>query len=116
MNFDGTEEQRLLAASIERFIARDYSFEARRRIVASEDGYSRDVWKTLADLGLLGLSIPSDFGGLGGDTRDLASVMEAVGGALMVEPLLATMIGAHLIAQAGSSTQKNMLLPRIAMG
>ena len=53
MNFDPSEEQRLFAASIERFVARDYTFETRRHVVASHDGYSRDVWAALADLGLL---------------------------------------------------------------
>ena len=59
MNFDPSEEQRLFAASIERFVARDYGFDARRRIVASPEGYSREAWKILADLGLIGLAIPA---------------------------------------------------------
>ena len=62
MNFNASEEQRLLAASIERFIARDYGFDARRRIVASSDGYSRAIWKTLAELGWLGLAVPAELG------------------------------------------------------
>ena len=52
MDLDPSEEQRLLAASIERFVERDYAFETRRRIVASPDGYSQDVWRTMADVSL----------------------------------------------------------------
>ncbi len=100
MNLDPSEEQRLLAASIERFVERDYEFEARRRIVASPDGYSQDVWQTLAELGLLGLPLPAAYGGFGGGAMDTVSLMEAIGGALIVEPWLATVaLGAQLIAR-----------------
>src|SRR5690242_19361240 len=116
MNFDSSEEQRLLAASIERFLTRDYSFEARRRIVASPDGYSRDAWKTLANLGLPALAVAADFGGLGGSARDVAGVMEAMGHALIVEPFLATVVGARIIATAASANQRQALLPPIAAG
>jgi len=116
MNFDPSEEQRLLAASVDRFVTRDYGFEARRRIVASADGYSRDVWKTLADLGLLGLAIPTEFGGLGGTAVELAGVMEAIGRALIVEPLPATVLAARIVAAAGSVAQKKTWLPAIAAG
>jgi alkylation response protein AidB-like acyl-CoA dehydrogenase len=116
MNFDLSEEQRLLAASIERFIARDYGFDARRRIVASPEGYSREAWKTLADLGLIGLAIPAELGGLGGCAADLASVMEAIGAALIVEPFLATALGARIVVKSGSAAQQRELLPPIAAG
>ena len=66
MNFDPSEEQQLLAASIRRFLAREYDFAKRRTIVASREGWSRDVWAGLAQLGLLGLSLPGEFGGFGG--------------------------------------------------
>ena len=88
MNFDPSEEQRLFAASIERFVARDYTFEARRRIVASHDGYSRDAWAAFAELGLIGVAIPAEYGGLGGGAVDLTTVMEAVGEALIVTSTL----------------------------
>ena len=63
MNFERTEEQQLLAESIRRFVERDYDFEARGAIVASREGWSRDVWNSLAQLGLLGLSFPAEYGG-----------------------------------------------------
>ena len=116
MNFNASEEQRLLTASIERFIARDYGFDARRRIVASSDGYSRAIWKTLAELGWLGLTVPTELGGLGGGAADLAAVMDAIGSALIVEPFLATALATRIICKAGSSAQKNDLLPAIAAG
>ena len=116
MNFDPSEEQRLFAASIERFVARDYTFETRRHVVASHDGYSRDVWAALADLGLLAVAIPTEYGGLGGGAGDLTSVMEAIGEALIVEPFLGTVMGSRFVARTGTLEQKNSLLPAVASG
>jgi alkylation response protein AidB-like acyl-CoA dehydrogenase len=117
VNFDYSEEQQLLAASVRRFVEKQYDFEARRRIVAAAQGCSAEVWATLAELGLLGLPLPGEFGGFDGGAVDLMSVMEAFGEALVVEPFLATVgLGAQFIARAGSDAQKRALLPRIAAG
>ena len=117
MNFDNNEEQRLLAASIARFVERDYAFTTRRKIIASEGGYSGDVWKTLADLGLLGLPLPSEFGGFGGGAVEVAPVLEAIGEALIVEPYLATIgLGARFLARAGTLAQKQRILPAVVEG
>jgi alkylation response protein AidB-like acyl-CoA dehydrogenase len=121
MNLDPSEEQRLLAASIERFVERDYSFEARRTIVASPDGYSQDVWRTMAELGLLGLPLPTADGGFGGGAMDTVSLMQAIGGALIVEPWLATVgLGAQLIARGPDdelrNEQRRRILPAVAEG
>ena len=66
MNFDYNEEQQLLADSVRRFLARDYDFEARRRIVASREGYSAQVWAAFAQMGLTGLPFAAEHGGFGG--------------------------------------------------
>ena len=117
MNFDYNEEQRLLAESVRRFVAQDYSFEARRRILATPEGQSAAVWKTLAELGLLGLPIDPEHGGFGGRAVDMMSTMEAIGEALMVEPYLATVgLGARMITLAGSDDQKALILPAIVEG
>ena len=90
MNFDYNEEQQLLAASIRRFLDKDYTFEARKKIVASSEGYSEAISSTFAEIGLLGLPFSPDVGGFGGSAVDLMSVMEAIGEALVVEPYLST--------------------------
>jgi alkylation response protein AidB-like acyl-CoA dehydrogenase len=117
MNFDASEEQQLFAASIARFVERDYTFDRRRRIVASPDGFSRDVWRTMAEMGLLGLPLPVAYGGLGGGAMDAMSLMDAIGAALIVEPWLATVaLGAQLIARGGSEAQRQRMLPAVAEG
>ena len=66
MNFDYSEEQQLLAESVRRFVEKDYTFEARKRIVDSPSGWSESVWKSMADIGLLGIPLPAEHGGFGG--------------------------------------------------
>jgi alkylation response protein AidB-like acyl-CoA dehydrogenase len=117
MNFDPTEEQQLLAASIARFVERDYTFEIRRAIVASADGYSPHVWRTMAELGLLGLPLPAEYGGFGGGALDAISLMSAIGDALVVEPWLATVgLAAQLVVRGASEAQKQRILPAVADG
>ena len=117
MNFDYNEEQRLLADSIRRFIAKDYGFEARRKIVASREGYSPAAWETFAGIGLLGLPFSSDYGGFGGGALDMMSVMEAIGEGLMVEPYLSTVgLAAQLVARSATQAQKEKILPQVIEG
>jgi len=100
MNFDYNEEQRLLADSVRRFLAKDYDFERRRQIVASEQGWSASAWSTFAEMGLTGLPFPAEHGGFGGGAVDLMGVMEAFGEALVVEPYLATLMGGLAVARS----------------
>ena len=117
MNFDYNEEQQLLADSVRRFLAKDYDFETRRKIVASAEGWSPAVWTQFAEMGLTGLPFSPDYGGFGGGAVDLMGVMEAAGDALLVEPYLATVgLGAQFVARAGSDAQKKAILPAIVEG
>jgi alkylation response protein AidB-like acyl-CoA dehydrogenase len=116
MKFDFNEEQQLVADSVHRFVQQEYGFEARRKIVASAEGWSRDIWAKIAEIGLLGLPLPTEYGGFGGRAVDLVSVMEAFGDALLVEPYLSTIVAARLVARRGSEAQKAELLPAVAEG
>jgi alkylation response protein AidB-like acyl-CoA dehydrogenase len=116
MNFDYNEEQQLLADSVRRFLAKDYAFEARKKIVASKEGWSAQVWAQLAEMGLTGLPFSPDYGGFGGGAVDLMGIMEAAGDALVVEPYLPTLMGGQLVARAGSDAQKKANLPAVVEG
>ncbi len=117
MNFDYSEEQKLLADSVRRFLGKDYDFEARKKIVASSDGWSEAIWAKLAEVGVLALALPADHGGFGGGAMDLMPSLEAMGEALVVEPVLPTVgLAARLIARGASDAQKAALLPAIAEG
>src|SRR5690242_17759551 len=101
MNFAFTDEQKLLADSVARFVAKDYAFEARRKLLASEEGWSRDAWKIFAELGWLAAPFAEDQGGLGGGPVEAAIVMENFGKGLVLEPYLPTVILAGSLLAAG---------------
>ena len=117
MKFDYSEEQQLLADTVKRFIANDYGFEARKKIVASPQGASDAAWTTFADIGLLGLPFSPDHGGFGGGAVDMMSVMEAMGEGLVVEPYLSTVgVGGQFVARGGSAAQKREIIPAVVEG
>jgi alkylation response protein AidB-like acyl-CoA dehydrogenase len=112
MNFDYNEEQQLLADSVRRYLQKDYDFEARKKIVASKEGWSAKAWATFAEMGITGLPFSTDYGGFGGGAVDLMGVMEAFGEALVVEPYLPTVVAARLIAHS----KKNEVLSAVVEG
>jgi pimeloyl-CoA dehydrogenase small subunit len=117
MDFELSEEQRLLKDSVERLFADRYDFETRKRFMASADGWSRDAWKQYAELGLLGLPFDEKHGGFGGGPVETMIVTEAMGRALALEPYLATVVLAGgLLRHAGNEAQRSALLPKIADG
>ena len=115
MNFDYNEEQQLLADSVRRYLGKAYDFESRKKIVAGA-GWSAEAWAQFAEMGLTGLVVPAEQGGFGGGAVDLMGVMEAFGEALVVEPYVATVLAARLVARAGSDAQKQAILPAVAEG
>ena len=117
MDFRYTEEQSALQETLRRWIARDYDFERRRALAASPLGYSADAWASYADLGLLALPFPEEFGGLGGSSVDIMAVMELVGEGLLLEPYLSTVVlCGGILRDAASRSMKEALLPEIAAG
>jgi pimeloyl-CoA dehydrogenase small subunit len=117
MDFELSEEQRLLKDSVERLTTQRYDFEARRKYMKEADGWSRALWKQYVDLGLTALPFAEEHGGIGGGPVETMIVMEAFGGALTLEPYLATVIlGGGLIDLAGSDAQKAAVLPKVADG
>jgi alkylation response protein AidB-like acyl-CoA dehydrogenase len=117
MEFNYSEEQLALQDTLQRFISRDYDFDKRRKFSASSLGYSAEAWNQFAQLGLLALPFPEDFGGLGGNAVDIMLVMEQFGQGLLLEPYLSTVVTCGgLIRDAASEPMKQKLLPQIAAG
>jgi pimeloyl-CoA dehydrogenase small subunit len=117
MDFDLTEEQRILRDSVERLLADRYGFDKRRSYLAEPEGWSRGLWAQYAALGLLGLPFPEEFGGFGGGPIEVMLVMEAFGRVLALEPYLATVVlGGTALQLAGNEEQKSAILPQIAEG
>jgi alkylation response protein AidB-like acyl-CoA dehydrogenase len=117
MDLDLTDEQRMLAETVGDLLEKRYDPNARLALLSSEDGWSRDMWRQYADLGLLGLTVEEQYGGAGMGAGELAVVMEGFGRALVLEPFVATVVlGGALVAAAGSPDQKAALLPGVADG
>jgi alkylation response protein AidB-like acyl-CoA dehydrogenase len=106
MDFQLTEDRRMLADTLHRFIAEQYGFAVRDRIARSDEGFSRELWQRFADLGVIGVLFDEAHGGLGGDGFDIALVFEALGRGLVVEPFLDTLIVGRALAHSGSDAQR----------
>src|SRR5580704_1240908 len=117
MNFDLTEEQQLLADSLKRYLANEYSIDARAKIVDSPTGSSEAVWAAFAEMGLLGVPFAEEHGGFGGTAVDVMLVMEALGEGLVVEPYWVNVgLAGRLVARGGSVAQQKRILPELIQG
>ncbi|WP_119155117.1 acyl-CoA dehydrogenase family protein [Caldimonas tepidiphila] len=117
MDFSYSEEQQQLQDAVTRFVQGDYGFERRKQIVASPEGFSREVWSGLADLGVLAMTVPEAHGGLGYGAVETQLAMQAMGPALLVEPVLASaVIATALVRDFGDATAQDELLPAMAAG
>jgi alkylation response protein AidB-like acyl-CoA dehydrogenase len=119
MNFDLDEDQRLLKAGIERFVADVYAGSIERRLAmqAQSQGFDPAGWRQLADLGLLALPFGESDGGLGGGAIELITAAEALGAGLAVEPWLdVVVLAGGVLAAAGTAAQRAAWLPGIMAG
>ncbi len=117
MDFIFSEEQQQLRDSLQKYIGKEYGFEARRAIIASKQGYSEKVWAQFADMGLLGVAYSEAHGGFGGTAVDTMLVMTELGRGIVVEPYFSTVVlGGGLVDLAGSEAQKQAVLPKVAEG
>ena len=117
MDFDLSEEQRLLKESLDRLIGDRYAFEQRKGYGQSPDGWSREMWAQYAGLGLLGLPFAERYGGSAGGPVETMLAMEAFGRALALEPYFATVVlGGGFLRHGGSEAQCTDLVPKIADG
>ena len=105
MDFSLSDDQRMLLDTVERLVARDYGFEQRKAYAREPRGYSAAIWSTCAELGLLALPYPSAYGGLDGSPVDVMLVMQALGRALPLEPLLPSMVLAATALRAANAAQ-----------
>lgn len=116
MNFELSEEQQLVADSIARFIQDNYDLESRTAIVA-KGGFSEEYWKTMSELGWLGLPFSEEDGGFGGNQIDTMVLMEQFGKGLVLEPFLASVVlGGGALKRAGNADQKKAWLDGVIDG
>ncbi|MFT5561052.1 MAG: alkylation response protein AidB-like acyl-CoA dehydrogenase [Candidatus Azotimanducaceae bacterium] len=92
MDFSFSDEQSMLVDSVQRFIQNDYGFDARQKLISTDEGFSPANWKSFADLGWLALPFSEELGGFGGGPVDTMILMEEFGKGLVVEPYLTTIL------------------------
>lgn len=116
MDFDHSDEQRLLAETVGRFVVERCDFESRLKTLATPEGWSRHAWHEMAELGLLALPFAEADGGFGGGGVETMIVMEALGRGLVLEPYLATVIlGGGVLRRAGAE-QRAARVPGLIAG
>ncbi|WP_068068049.1 acyl-CoA dehydrogenase family protein [Nocardia xishanensis] len=117
MEFELTDEQVMLRDTVRDVLAGNYDPESRLKVTDTELGWSRDVWRQLAELGVLGLAFSEEDGGVDAGPVETMVVLEEIGRRLAPEPLLdAVLVPGAVIAQVGSAEQRQRILPAVSAG
>lgn len=117
MDFELTDEQKMLEETVTRFVAETYDFQTREHALKSPEGWSRQAYAGLAEMGLLALPFAEEDGGFGGGGVEMMIVMEAIGRGLMVEPFFATIVLAGGVLRHGASPeQRARIVPSLITG
>ncbi|MGN6473580.1 MAG: acyl-CoA dehydrogenase family protein, partial [Mycobacteriales bacterium] len=116
MDLTFSDEQRMLADGVSRFLEQERAFHARQAQLAEGVTLARNVWSHLAKQGLLALPRSEAVGGMGGTIADVVAIAMRFGGALLTEPYFATVILAGAALEAAGTDEAQALLARIASG
>jgi alkylation response protein AidB-like acyl-CoA dehydrogenase len=116
ITFQLTDEQQQLRAMVRDLAAQRATSERVRQVMLEEGGFDASTWRELAELGLVGLTIPEEHGGAGAGFLELSIVFEELGRRLVPVPLLSSLLGTTAIQHAGSAEQLGVHLPAIAAG
>lgn len=117
MDFELSEEQSILKDSLARLLADNYGFEQRKKHMAAPEGWSADMWGRYAEMGLMALPFAEEDGGIGGGPVETMIVMEALGGALALEPYFPTVVlGGGFLRLGGNDALRADLAPKVAEG
>ena len=116
MNFTHTEDRRMLADSLNRFVAEQYGIEHRNQLAYGAEGHSPALYAQFAELGAIGALFPEEVGGFGGSGFDISVVFEVLGRGLVPEPLLGALLVGQALIAAGTESQKQKLGDIVAGG
>jgi alkylation response protein AidB-like acyl-CoA dehydrogenase len=117
MNFDLTEEQKILVDTVAKFVRDDSPVERFRKLRESERGWDTATWARMGEMGWLGVAFPEEQGGFGGRFLDLALILEQLGRGLVPEPIIASVVlGGGLVSRLGSDAQCDRFLAPMMAG
>ena len=117
LNFDFSEDQKLLQTTVRDFVADQETLQKNRNVLESDADYDPELWKSAAELGWLGAVIPEEFGGAGFGHLELVLIAEEVGRGLLPIPFSSSVyMATEAILQIGSDAQKKKYLGDLASG
>ncbi len=117
MNFDFSDDQKMLKEQVRKFLADKCPMSVTRRVLEGDEPYAKDVWKGLVEMGLTGTAIPEEFGGLGLGPLELCVVAEELGRVVAPVPFSSSIyLAAEAIRLFGTQKQKETWLPKLAAG
>jgi hypothetical protein len=116
MDFEFTDEQSLLSEAVQKFVTARYGTEQRRAVLKSEAGWSRDVWRSLGEIGMLGLLVPSDHGGMDGGPVEAMLAQNAFGAGMLLEPYWSSAVLATVLLRKLGGAAAGKLLDGLATG
>lgn len=116
MDFTYSEEQQMLADSLRRFVASEYTFDKRRTMARETASFDRSIWSALAEMGILGISVPTEHEGFGEGPATQLVVHRELGRALVQEPVIPAVIAAAILTHHAPAQMQAALLPALTRG
>lgn len=116
MDFTYSEEQQMIADSLRRFVQGEYTFEQRRKRSRQGQAFDAAIWSALAEMGVAGLTVPVEYGGIGEGPASRLVVQRELGRGLVLEPVVPVVVSATILDRFGSDAQKQRWLAGIASG
>jgi acyl-CoA dehydrogenase len=117
VNLDLTDEQKQLKDQVQRLLSERATPDVLRQLIKADEGLDRALWLEVAELGLLGATIPEAYGGVGLGEKDLCVIAEEIGRAVAPIPFFSSIcLAAEAIKLAGTEAQKAAWLPKLASG
>lgn len=117
MNFDFSDDQKLLKEQVRKFLTDKCPYSVPRRVLDGDEPYAREVWKGLVEMGLTGTAIPEAYGGLGLGALELCVIAEELGRAAAPVPFSSSVyLASEAIRLFGTEPQKQAWLPKLASG
>lgn len=117
MNFDLSEEQKLLRESVRKLLSEKVSYDDLRTFIDGGNAYDKNLWHVAGEMGWLGTAIPEEYGGYGLGGLELCVIVEELGRSVAPIPFSSSIVlAAEAIKLAGSAEQKARWLPKLATG
>lgn len=117
MDYDLNKTQTILKDEAHRFLAKECPSDFVREIAEDKTGYSKELWQKMAELDWMGVLIPEQYGGMGGNFLDLTVLLSEMGYSCLPGPFFSCIVlGGLTILEAGSDSQKADVLPALYRG